>query len=114
MLGIHYFSAFYARNPNVFGAMPSLHVTYPLLVVWYTWDRGWRWRVPTLAFVTLVAFSAVYLVHHYILDVIAGALVAIPCVLWASYITRRAGGPGGGSAPNGPERGVSPSSIAAQ
>jgi membrane-associated phospholipid phosphatase len=91
MLGIHYFSGFYARNPNVFGAMPSLHVTYPLLVVWYMWDRGWKWRVPTVAFVSLVSFSAVYLVHHYILDVIAGALLAVPCALWASYITRRLG-----------------------
>ncbi len=88
LLGIHYFSGFYSRNPNVFGAMPSLHVTYPLLVVWYTWDRGWKWRASALAFVALVSFAAVYLAHHYILDVIAGAALAVPCCLWASYMAR--------------------------
>jgi membrane-associated phospholipid phosphatase len=88
LLGIHYFSSFYARNPNVFGAMPSLHVSYPVLVVWYTWDRGWGWRVATLAFATLVAFAAVYLAHHYIIDVIAGAVLAVPCALWASRVAK--------------------------
>ncbi len=86
LLGIHYFSSFYSRNPNVFGAMPSLHVTYPVLVIWYVWDRGWRWRVPTLAFAALVSFAAVYLAHHYIVDVIAGALIAVPCCLWAGRV----------------------------
>ena len=89
LLGINYFSSFYARNPNVFGAMPSLHVTYPLTVVWYTWNRGWIWRLATLAFTLLVSFSAVYLAHHYVVDVIAGAALAVPCCLWASWLTRR-------------------------
>ncbi len=93
LLGIHYFSSFYSRNPNVFGAMPSLHVTYPVLVIWYTWDRGWRWRVPTLAFAALVAFAAVYLAHHYIVDIIAGALIAVPCCLWASRVAKFSSAP---------------------
>lgn len=88
LLGINYFSSFYSRNPNVFGAMPSLHVTYPVLVIWYAWDRGWRWRIPTLAFAALVSFAAVYLAHHYIVDVIAGAAVAAPCSLWASRVAK--------------------------
>ena len=77
LLGIHYFSSFYSRNPNVFGAMPSLHVAYPLMVSLFTWERGWKWRVPTLLFTLLVCFSAVYLAHHYILDVLAGLFVAV-------------------------------------
>ena len=89
LLGIDYFSSFYSRNPNVFGAMPSLHVTYPLTVVWYTWDRGWAWRIGAIGFALLVSFAAVYLVHHYIIDVIAGAVLAVPCCLWASGLIRR-------------------------
>jgi len=89
LLGINYFSSFYARNPNVFGAMPSLHVTYPLAVVWYTWGRGWKWRSATIAFTLLVSFAAVYLVHHYLIDVIAGAALAVPCCWWASWFIRR-------------------------
>ena len=79
MLGIHYFQAFYGRNPNVFGAMPSLHVAFPLIVTLYTWNRGLRWRIPCALFTALVAFSAVYLAHHYILDVLAGVAVAVLC-----------------------------------
>jgi inositol phosphorylceramide synthase catalytic subunit len=75
--GIHYFEGFYARNPNVFGAMPSLHVAYPLMVTLFTWGRGWRWRAPTIAFTLLVSFAAVYLAHHYVLDVLAGYAVAV-------------------------------------
>ncbi|MFL5348048.1 MAG: phosphatase PAP2 family protein [Hyalangium sp.] len=79
LLGIHYFQGFYARNPNVFGAMPSLHVAFPLIVTLYTWNRGLRWRIPCVLFTALVAFSAVYLAHHYILDLLAGVAVAFVC-----------------------------------
>jgi membrane-associated phospholipid phosphatase len=77
LLGIHYFASFYSRNTNVFGAMPSLHVAYPFMVVFYLWHRGWGWRVPAMAFFALVAFSAIYLTHHYILDVLAGMVASI-------------------------------------
>lgn len=83
LLGIHYFQAFYSRNPNVFGAMPSLHVAYPLMVTLYAWGRGLRWRIPCALFTALMAFSAVYLAHHYILDVLAGIVVAVAC-WWGS------------------------------
>lgn len=88
LLGIHYFADFYARNPNVFGAMPSLHVGYPLLCVLYTWERGWKWRVPTLAFNALVAFSAVYLAHHWILDVLVGFGVAVLSYYLGNWVAR--------------------------
>src|SRR5260370_17040837 len=88
LLGIDYFSSFYSRNPNVFGAMPSLHVTYPLTVVWYTWDRGWAWRIAAIGFALLVSFAAVYLAHHYLIDVIAGAALAVPCSLSATRLFR--------------------------
>lgn len=77
LMGIRYFANFYARNPNVFGAMPSLHAAYPVLVVWQAWGLGRAWRVGTIAFAALVAFSAIYLQHHYILDVVAGVIAAL-------------------------------------
>jgi len=77
IFGIHLFTSFYARSSNVFGAMPSLHVGYALLPVLATWSmRGWPRRL-TLAWVALMAFAAVYLRHHYILDVVAGLAVAL-------------------------------------
>ena len=91
--GIHYFEGFYARNPSVFGAMPSLHVTYPLLVTLFTWKRGWRWRLPTLAFTLLVCFAAIYLAHHYVLDVLAGCAVAVWSAKAGLSLGRRLGTP---------------------
>jgi hypothetical protein len=89
LLHIHYFHDFYAQNPNVFGAMPSLHVCYPLLVVFFTWERGWIWRVATIAFDLLVIFSAVYLAHHWVLDVAAGLLTAVVSYYVGFAISRR-------------------------
>lgn len=91
LLGVSFFASFYARNPHVFGAMPSLHVAYPLLVVWYTWSRGWSWRIGSVAFFGLVSFAAVYLAHHYILDVLAGFCVAIASARWGQFVAQKLG-----------------------
>lgn len=89
LLGISYFAKFYARNPNIFGAMPSLHAAYPVLVVWQTWRLGRAWRVGTVAFAALVAFSAIYLQHHYILDVMAGVTYALVASMVVEYALGR-------------------------
>jgi membrane-associated phospholipid phosphatase len=91
LLHIHYFAAFYGKNPNVFGAMPSLHVSYPLLCVLFTWHKGWKWRVPTILFDALVVFSAVYLAHHWILDVIAGLGVGVVSYYLGCWMARALG-----------------------
>ncbi|MGH7436990.1 MAG: phosphatase PAP2 family protein, partial [Polyangiaceae bacterium] len=72
--GVPYFARMYARSSAVFGAMPSLHVAYALLVV----VEGWRflsrsWRACAVAFFALMCFAAVYLDHHWVQDVVAGA-----------------------------------------
>lgn len=90
LLGINYFQAFYSRNTNIFGAMPSLHVAYPVLVAFTVLGMGRRWVAGTTLFALLVAFSAVYLEHHWIWDVLFGALfgaaafglVHLPALIW--------------------------------
>jgi inositol phosphorylceramide synthase catalytic subunit len=80
-LGTTYFAAMYGRASDVFGAMPSLHVAYALLVLvfgWPTW--GIVGRVATSAFFLLMCFGAVYLDHHWVLDVIAGAAYCLAVV----------------------------------
>jgi membrane-associated phospholipid phosphatase len=83
MLGISYFQSFYSRNPNVFGAMPSMHVAYPLMATLYTWHRGRAWRIGGVAFTALICFAAVYLAHHYIVDVVVGLIIAVVTYVWA-------------------------------
>lgn len=77
LLGVSLFSSFYARSANVFGAMPSLHVGYALLPALATWSLGGRLRWLTAGWVALMAFAAVYLRHHYVLDVVGGMVVAV-------------------------------------
>ena len=80
LLNTTYFQEFYQRNRNVFGAMPSLHTAYPTFAALGIWgfNRSIGWA--TAGFAVLVGFSAVYLQHHYILDVLAGVVCA--CVAY--------------------------------
>lgn len=83
ILGTHFFDEIYGRGVDVFGAYPSLHVAYPLLVTWVTL------RLPVfrplrpfaLSFYLLMCFSAVYLQHHYVVDILLGSLYAIVSLL---------------------------------
>lgn len=78
VFGITLFHDFYSRNANVFGAMPSLHCAYPTLVALIAWGRGRRgMRIASWLFAFTMYFSAMYLQHHYALDVIAGITYAI-------------------------------------
>lgn len=78
MIGIPYFANFYSRSSEVFGAMPSLHCAYPMLLLLYVAElRRPLLRAAMAAFFLLTSFSAVYLQHHYVLDVLAGASYAL-------------------------------------
>ncbi len=82
-LGVGYFAAFYGRSSDVFGAIPSLHVSYPLLVAIYGYRHFAPWlRTAAFAYFALMCFSAVYLDHHWVLDVLLGivyTLVVVGC-----------------------------------
>jgi inositol phosphorylceramide synthase catalytic subunit len=81
-------ATFYAKSANVFGAMPSLHVAYVTMVACVALPLGGVLRIFTLLFAAAVAFSAVYLRHHYVLDVVAGIILAV-CVSMAVRLLRR-------------------------
>jgi hypothetical protein len=77
LTGIHYFEGFYGRSADIFGAIPSLHVATPFLVFLYGTLMKKRWfNVVAFAFYVLVCFSAIYLQHHYVLDITAGTAYA--------------------------------------
>jgi len=76
-LGIQYFEGFYARSSNVFGALPSLHAAYPIIAWLHTRKSFPRMHWLFLAFALLTGFAAVYLLHHYLIDVLLGALYAL-------------------------------------
>lgn len=76
--GITLFEGLYSKGSNVFAAMPSLHASYPLIGLYYALKQPVR--TITIIFAVVMCgiwFSAVYLTHHYILDVIAGILCGV-------------------------------------
>lgn len=72
------FNSIYGKSSNVFAAMPSLHSSYPLIVLYYGIKKKMGW-VNILFVVVMVGiwFAAVYTSHHYLLDVLAGIACAI-------------------------------------
>jgi membrane-associated phospholipid phosphatase len=85
LLGISYFSGFYSRANSVFGAIPSMHCAFPLLGLLTAWKHiSWRTRPIHIAYTLAMAFSAVYLDHHWVIDVLAGWAVAAVAVVLAS------------------------------
>ena len=62
-------------------AFPSLHAGVSILSLVYAWRHA-RWYFPILlVVVTGLLLSTVYLRHHYVVDLIAGAML-VPWVLW--------------------------------
>ncbi len=75
LVGLPIMESFYGKSADVFGAIPSLHVVYPFLSLLYGIHLP-RFRRFALAYFALVCFSAVYLNHHYLLDIGLGLLLA--------------------------------------
>jgi inositol phosphorylceramide synthase catalytic subunit len=81
LLGTHFFNQMYERGVDVYGAYPSLHVAYPFLAICaiFALTRS-RWlRLPAVAFYFLMCLSAVYLQHHYVVDIVLGTFYSIIC-----------------------------------
>lgn len=71
------FHGLYEKSSNVFAAMPSLHSSYPLIVLYYGIKKKLGWVNIIFATVMMgIWFAAVYTSHHYIIDVLAGIACA--------------------------------------
>ena len=91
LLGTHFFDSMYGRGVDVFGAIPSLHVAYPLIAVLLSFRvPELRWaRGPTVLFFLLMCLSAVYLQHHYVIDVVLGIVYALAALAAVTAWERR-------------------------
>jgi membrane-associated phospholipid phosphatase len=93
MLGISYFAGMYGRASDVFGAVPSLHVAYPTLMLAIGWRvQGTLGRALLVFFLAWMSFSAVYLDHHWVVDVVAGAAYATVVAYGAHLVAPRFAG----------------------
>ncbi|RKR83006.1 PAP2 superfamily protein [Mucilaginibacter gracilis] len=86
------FKSIYAKGSNVFAAMPSLHSSYPVIVLYYGLKN--KLGVINVFFATVTVgiwFAAVYLSHHYVLDVLAGITCAIVGIALFNLLLSRSG-----------------------
>lgn len=88
--GIQLFSSMYEKNANVFAAIPSLHAAYPVLCLLFGWELRKPWlNVLFGVFIAGIWFAAVYTRHHYVIDVLAGGMVALAGYLLFQYLVVR-------------------------
>lgn len=83
LTGLPIFHSIYAKNANIFAAVPSLHAAYMLIATIYAVVSKQRWSVVAVfAFITFgIWWTAVYSGHHYIIDVMLGILTALIGIL---------------------------------
>jgi hypothetical protein len=76
--GVHIFQGIYAKNANIFAAMPSLHSAYPAIVLFYALkNKSGIFNGVFLVIMLGIWFAAVYTSHHYVLDVLSGITIAL-------------------------------------
>jgi len=84
------FQSIYAKSSNVFAAMPSLHASYLLIVLYFGIKNKLGWI--NLVFGTIMLgiwFSAVYTSHHYVLDVLAGISCGLAGIFSFQWMVNR-------------------------
>ena len=81
ILSIHFSEGLYQLNPVVFGAIPSMHAGFAALIWLYANQVGpiLRWFFAFYFFG--MCFSALYLGHHYMVDLVIGVLYALVAYL---------------------------------
>jgi len=87
-IGVAYFHAFYSRAASVFGAFPSMHCAYPVLGLITAWRAGRRTRPLHVGYAVWMAVAAVYLDHHWVIDIVVGSGYALAVVFGTRKIDR--------------------------
>lgn len=89
----NYYGSFYETfNSNPYAAVPSLHSAYSFITA-YFFIMKYRHKSKLVYLVLLypliVWFSAIYLQHHYIVDLIAGVLYVLISVYVIRFLRKR-------------------------
>ncbi len=91
LIGIPVFANIYNKNANVLAAIPSLHSAYPVVVLYYSVKKHLSLYLKIIfsIFMLGIWFSAVYSSHHYIVDVLAGIVLAIIGLIVFEKLTKK-------------------------
>ncbi|MFO1520324.1 MAG: phosphatase PAP2 family protein [bacterium] len=80
----------YQSSPVVFGAIPSMHAGFTMLGWMYSFHLNKRWAFGIGVYTVAMWFSAVYLQHHYVIDVILGIAYAVVAYVLIEKVFRQA------------------------
>jgi len=61
-------------SANNFAAIPSLHGAYPIIISMFTYMKFKKYKVILILYPVITWWAAVYLDHHYIIDLIIGGM----------------------------------------
>lgn len=64
-------------NPNHFAAIPSLHGGYPIIISLFVYLKFKKYHTFVILYPLLVGWAAVYLNHHYIIDLMIAAVYVV-------------------------------------
>jgi membrane-associated phospholipid phosphatase len=81
LFGVDMYTTTFKKQPVPFGAFPSLHsgcATTEALFMAYVFPRL---RIPIVLYVTWIYWSTLYLSHHYAVDLLGGAILAVTVYL---------------------------------
>jgi membrane-associated phospholipid phosphatase len=82
---------YHSLNPNKFAAFPSLHAAYPALGAIFAWRR-YPWLTAGLVVWTAVVwYGIVYLGEHYVVDALAGLVLALAVTAAVAWLAPRLG-----------------------
>ncbi len=84
MVGIPIYHNMYSQGTNTFGALPSMHAAFPLILSFYSLRYGNK-LLSGLFIISLISiwFAAIYTNHHYLIDVLMG----IGCGIIGIFLT---------------------------
>ena len=89
LTGLTIFNGIYTKGANIFAAIPSLHAAYPLLGVLYARKHGHKKFLYFFIFMLIGTWvGAVYSQHHYVIDIILGALCAVLAYFGMIYLLK--------------------------
>jgi hypothetical protein len=74
---------------NPISAMPSLHAGFPILCCLLLWGLFRSKALPFILYTLIVLFTIVYTGDHYVMDVLAGLVLAVLCYVIAGWRLKR-------------------------
>jgi hypothetical protein len=73
---------------NLVAAMPSLHASYPYMLLLFFWPAGWIVRAVLGCYTLAMAFTLVYGGEHFVIDLVVGYAFTTIAFLIVTYAPR--------------------------